>query len=835
LKIYFKNKVIMKTSKSFKRFSLELFTGIFIITNIIPVWIVSASSKSTKIVYPVKEVSTLECRYTEFDELSSKCKQKLPILKTKDYTKYIKKNWGYNEYTRYYTVLWGASYKYGWDVWFGWHQWTDITSSRWTPIYSMADWKVIVAKKALGWGNVVTVEHFIEWKKVFSNYAHLDEISVKVWDKVTAWKIVWKMGSTWNSTWNHLHFQIDLDTPFHPYYYSRKTCPYSYHEITEKWVCFDDLKANTIDPLLFLETKWKILKNLKAPTKKVEKVKNPTRVFDPKKDYDKDGVTKKTNTPTYNSNISIFDKTVYVWYPKADVREVQQILRDLELYDGWLTWNYRDIENIIYKYQVKKGVVQNKSSIWAGRFGPKTRSTIKIDYDKFLKSGKKHNYVVVRDKKADSYNTVDNWIKTQKIERTHIMTREEIEAKEYENFIKNNDFNLDLKNVWWNIKIWNTSKIDFKITKKYRDKPFKGNTPLDISIVTDERVLKVFPKKFYNFSDWKREIKLTWAKSWVTNVQVKFWNKTIKTYKIRVYGPNEKIYLESWKIYGQSKVVLWDNVKGIALFEDKTKKRLINVKYNWTYKLKWIWDTKVCIKKWSIKNLSKVHKKSCNKTDYKNEIEFTYEDTIAWILLFDYKSTWKNAKVEIINTYNNAKLADKKLVVSNPKWLKSNYVYKSDVINVLKNDIATNSSKWYFLENRAITQYDANVWMRNTLNKVKSETYNANIKNRIDAKLKMLNKESSSKHKTLTRKEFLEKSYKYLVVNETNLNHLKTYKDLDSELNNKASALFDKNITWKDKFGENYFQPNKQITRWEVAFILNNTITNNTNTYLSVR
>jgi len=51
---------------------------------------------------------------------------------------------------------------------------------------------------------------------------------------------------------------------------------------------------------------------LKAPTKKVEKVKNPTRVFDPKKDYDKDGVTKKTNTPTYNSNISIFDKTVYV-------------------------------------------------------------------------------------------------------------------------------------------------------------------------------------------------------------------------------------------------------------------------------------------------------------------------------------------------------------------------------------------------------------------------------------------------------------------------------------------------------------------------------------------
>ena len=804
----------MKTLKKFKKIGLEVFTWVFILTNIIPVWIVSASSKSEKVVYPIKEVSTLECRYTDFDDLSSKCKQKLPILETKDYTKYIKKNWGYNEYTRYYTELWWASYKYGWDVWFWWHQWTDIVSSKGTPIYSVADWKVIIAKKALGRGNLVTVEHYMYWKKVFSNYTHLSKILVKVWDKVTAWKKVWEMWSTGNSTWNHLHFQVDLDTAFHPYYYSRKTCPYSYSEITEKGVCFDDLKANTVDPILFLETKGEILKNLKAPTKKVNKLKNTTKKWKTKK--------RKSS----NKNVSIFKKTVYVWYAKTDVKEVQKVLKDLKLYKKWLTWNYKDIENIIYKYQVKKWIVQNKSSLWAGWFGPKTRSTMERDYNKFLKTSKKYNYTV---KKSSS------WSRKQIIERKYIMTREEIEAKEYENFIKNNDFNLDLKNVWWNIKIWYTSEIDFRITKKYRNKPFKWNTPLDISIVTDERILKVFPKKFYSFSNWKREIRLTWIKSWITNVQVKFWNKTIKTYKIRVYSPDDKIYLESWKIYWQSKVVLWDNVKGIVLFKDKTKKKLINIKYNWKYKLKWIWDTKVCIKKWSIKNLSRVHKKSCKNMDYKNEIEFTYEDTIAWILLFDYKSTWTNAKVEIVNNYSNAKIVDKKLVVSNPKWLKNNYVYKSDIINVLKNYIATNSSKWYFSENKAITQYDAKIWMSNTLKKVKSKTYNIDMKNMIDSKLTMLSEESSSKNETITRKEFLEKSYKYLVLKNPNLNHLKTYKDLDSELNKKASALFNKNITWKDKFGENYFQPKKKITRWEVAFILNNTITNNTDTYLSVR
>lgn len=819
----------MKVTKSFKRFTLELFTWIFVISNIVPVWIVWASDYSDKIVNPLKEVSTLDCRFTEFDELSSKCKQKLPELNTKDYSKFIKQNWGYNDYTRFYTVLWGASYKYGWDVWFGWHQWTDIVTSKWTPVYSMSKWKVIVAKKALWWGNVVTVEHLIRWKKVFSNYAHLSKISVKVWDKVNAWEKVWEVGSTWNSTWNHLHFQIDLDTPFHPYYYDNVKCPYSYSKISEEWVCFDELKVNSIDPLLFLQTNGSILDNLKTPTIKVEKVTNPTKVYDSNKNYDTDWVE---NGKTYNDDKSIFEKTVYIWYPVNDIKEVQRLLRKLDLYDWKITWDYSDIENIIYKYQISKSIVQNKSSNGAWWFGPKTRSTLKIDYDKYQKWSNVKVTIKVTNK--TSKTTVDNWIATQKIERTHILTREEIEAREYEWFIKANEFNLNLNNLGWNIKIGQSSKIDLSITKKYRDKAYKWNTPLDISIATDESILKVFPKKMYNFPKWKREITLTWLKSWVTNVSIKFWSQTIKTYKIRVYGENEKIYLESWMIYWKSKVVFWDQEHWIALFEDKSKKRLINVEYSWTYKLKWVWDTKVCIKKWSVKTLSKIHKRSCSVSELKDEIEFTYSDTVAWILLFDYKSTWSNAKVEIINTYNNESLADKKLVVSNPKWLKNTYVYKDDVINVLKNDIATNQTSGYFQEDKAISEFDSKVWLTNTLKQVKSNTYDTNLKNKIDIKLSILAGEWWSKYKTLTRKEFLEKAYNLLVFDNNNTNY-KSYKDLDDDLNKKAYALFGKNITWKDKFGENYFQPKKDITRWEVAFILNNTLSANSSTYLSVK
>jgi hypothetical protein len=84
--------------------------------------IATPAQAADKIVYPIQEISKLECRFQDFDTLSSSCKQTLPTLNTKDYKKYATKNGGYNDFTRIYTVLWGASYKYGWDQGNGGHQ-----------------------------------------------------------------------------------------------------------------------------------------------------------------------------------------------------------------------------------------------------------------------------------------------------------------------------------------------------------------------------------------------------------------------------------------------------------------------------------------------------------------------------------------------------------------------------------------------------------------------------------------------------------------------------------------------------------------------------------------
>jgi hypothetical protein len=75
-----------------------------------------SEASSSEIVYPLKQISRLDCRFEDFDTLSGDCKQDLPILHTKDYEKYATLNGGYNDYTRLYTVLWGASYTYGWDI-----------------------------------------------------------------------------------------------------------------------------------------------------------------------------------------------------------------------------------------------------------------------------------------------------------------------------------------------------------------------------------------------------------------------------------------------------------------------------------------------------------------------------------------------------------------------------------------------------------------------------------------------------------------------------------------------------------------------------------------------
>lgn len=800
---YFKNKVIMKTTKDFKRFLSELTLWVFLVTSINPVPALAAVN-SSDIIYPLKEISTLDCRFNDFADLTSGCKQNLPVLKTKDYNKYATKDWGYNDFTRIYTMLWWTSYKYGWDIWNGGHIWTDIATSKWTPVYAIADWKVIQAKNDISLWNYVSIEHTIKWKTIVSNYAHLSVIWVKAWSKIKVGDKIWEVWSTWNSTWNHLHFQIDLVTPFHPYYYDYNKCPFSYYEISENWVCNKELAKNTIDPLLFLETAGAVLDSISYKT-----------------------VTSTVPKNTTNEDLSIFDRTVYIWYSISDIKKVQEIFAKIWVYKWKISWDYSDIENTIIAYQISNNLIKDKNEYWAGRFGPKTRFTTKVDYLAYLENW-------TTDTKLEVEN--ETKIETQKIERANLMSREEIEKKEVESFLKYHNIELNFVNEGWNIKKGTTETLKLQITDR-KGKDFKWEMPGWMTFVVDKEKVNVFPERLYYFTDWKRDIELTWISEGNTNLYVKIGTQVIKTIPLKVIISGKTIYPETSQIISPSKITLWDKQTWAVIFKDANWKYLINLEYGSTYKIKVSDENKICIKEGDIRNIKKIFTTlSCKEEDYKNEFNFTYNNTVWWLLVFEYKATSNNLNIKVTNNYNNKVLSEKKLLVSNPKGLDKTYAYTNEVMNMLEAWVVDWINKGYFLENRSLTQRDAFTWIENALYKIKTEVYDNETKQTIENNISQIQKALpySSRTKIMTRKDFLDLTNTYLVLSDTNTWKVE-YRDIDNDLSQKLSKVFDENTTWRDQFGENYFRPEAQITRWEWAFFIAKTLEKTAKTYLTLK
>lgn len=770
-------------------------------------------SANTDIVYPLQQVSKLECRYDKFSDLDSSCKENLPILHTSDYQKYANLNDWYNDYTRRYTVLWWASYTYWWDQWNWWHMWVDIATSEWTPVYAMAQWEVIIAQNKLDFWNLVSIKHTINGKKIVSNYAHLSKIEVKVWDKVNAWDKIWEVWSTWNSTWNHLHFQIDIATNTSPAYYSYDTCPYTYNEISEKWVCFNELQNLTVDPLAFLETSWAMLNNIVIKEVTVKKSNN------------------STSSSAWKTSWYIFNTYVYPEAPKSDIKEVQRLFTDLGYYNWAIDWNYSSISETIISYQLNKWIIASRNEDWAGYFWPKTRAQTKADYDKYLASKATNN------SNASSSDTVVESVVTapaiKKISSEWMMTREQIEAKEIQEFKQKHNIKIEFKDLWNSVWIWETKKIWVTITDK-KWKLFNWNTPYPINFIVDSSVLDVFPNKFFNFTDWKREITLTWKKTWNTTLYVKMWNETLQSFNVTAYNSSKNIYAKSSINLVKSNVVLWDTNLWAIMFKDEKWTRLLNVKYAWQYVIKTEWNAKICVKSWNVSNIKSIMNTNCSDDEYVSSKTITYDDTISWILLFNYKVFDKQAKIKVYSYNDKKDLVALNVKTTAPKWLTETYAYYDDVMNMLESWIASSSlNQWYFLEKRSLSEKDANEWIKNTLLTIKSNTVDRNILAVINSNIDMLNNEWPPWYTYITRKDFLDKVYKYLVFNKTSEVSIK-YRDLPTVDNIKANSIFDKTNTWKDRFWDNYYQPTQQITRWEWAYVLSLAIDKTKNLTLTI-
>jgi len=122
-----------------------------------------------------------------------------------------------------------------------------------------------------------------------------------------------------------LHFQIDLDTPFHPYYYDYSKCPYSFSQISESDICFDELTTNTVDPLAFLESNGAIL----------SKVSYTNTIINTDTDTDTDTDTNDTENTKINTNNSsatlpkILYSYVHMDSDEEDIKDLQEVFKEM--------------------------------------------------------------------------------------------------------------------------------------------------------------------------------------------------------------------------------------------------------------------------------------------------------------------------------------------------------------------------------------------------------------------------------------------------------------------------------------------------------------------------
>ncbi len=216
----------------------------------------NGTPNNQELVYPLQEVSSLDCRTQERSTLSSSCKKTLPIIKGANYANYENNT----DYTDIYTVLFGGSYMSGWKTELGSHYGVDIATAKGTPLYAIADGKVYFAGQQAGYGNVVKVEFVYQGIRYFAIYGHMDSISVKTGETVSRGQKVWTVGNSGLTMGElggyHVHFELakgDKGRPVYAFY----NCPdlkLGGIKVINEGLCRTEMFSATLDPIALLES-----------------------------------------------------------------------------------------------------------------------------------------------------------------------------------------------------------------------------------------------------------------------------------------------------------------------------------------------------------------------------------------------------------------------------------------------------------------------------------------------------------------------------------------------------------------------------------------------------
>ncbi len=199
-------------------------------------------------------------------------------------------------------------------------------------------------------------------------------------------------------------------------------------------------------------------------------------------------ITKKQKIE--KKEINIFNRPIKT---NTEIKKLQTILKQLNLYNWKINWNYSDIKKIILNFQLKNKIIKNKTQLWAWYYWPKTRSYFKKEYNLYLEKQK------IKQEELERKKQLENEFKTL----------ENLAQKEAKKEIK----------LIWKPKFWEISIKVRKLQQKLKELWYFNHKPTAI-------FGKITKKALINFqiSNWIIKNKnTTWL--WI------FWKKTQKKLK----------------------------------------------------------------------------------------------------------------------------------------------------------------------------------------------------------------------------------------------------------------------------------------------------------------
>lgn len=133
-----------------------------------------------------------------------------------------------------------------------------------------------------------------------------------------------------------------------------------------------------------------------------------------------------------------------------NIKTLQLILKELSLYEWEISWNYNDIIDAIYDFQIGEWIIKSNYDIWAWNFWPRTRETLKdkyLSHKKELQEAEKIRQEEEKRKKEleDKYREIEKSV----IEQVDKKTKDLLWIKFWEVSPRVRELQLTLKELWY--------------------------------------------------------------------------------------------------------------------------------------------------------------------------------------------------------------------------------------------------------------------------------------------------------------------------------------------------------------------------------------------------